>query len=60
MSIEEWFERYPWQNLCPRCKGTGLRHDWTKDGDFLPVEPKAPCLDCLGDRLHFALRKRRR
>jgi hypothetical protein len=59
MNIEEWFERYPWRNVCSSCKGTGLRHDWTKDGDLLPAEPKETCVDCLEDRLLFALVKRR-
>ena len=32
MKIEEWFERYPWRNLCEHCKGTGLRHRLREPG----------------------------
>jgi len=50
MTIDDWFARYPWRNLCEACKGTGLRHD-----DGVLHVPRETCTDCLGDRLHFAL-----
>ena len=55
MKIEEWFGRYPWRNLCEAWRGTGFRHDGS-----VPREPKETCLECLGDRLHFALRMKKR
>jgi hypothetical protein len=50
MTIDEWFRRYPWRNLCEACKGTGLRHD-----DGVLHQPRETCLECIGDRLHAAL-----
>ena len=52
MTFEEWFERYPWRDLCEACRGTRFRHD-----GCVPREPKETCLECLSDRLHVALRR---
>jgi hypothetical protein len=50
INIDEWFKRYPYRNLCAACGGTGLRPKSTT-----PCLEDEPCLECLGDRLHFAL-----